>query len=146
MHNTYNASASVTCTPNVDGPLTTDMPDLKTHCALRCQGRNLKAGRVLLTSLLFVPGAHWTKYVVAVGATETTDPWKFPASTSSRTKFMTDVVWAMAPAARAEASNNKCTIMSGKIQSVSLCSVGPSRPGFRRVSLGFGEGERTNGG
>lgn len=70
-----------------------------------------------LTSVHSASGIRVTKYVVASGAAEITDPWKvvLPLSAVSRTKFMTDVVWAMVPTIRAEASKNEfVTIMGNK--------------------------------
>lgn len=87
---------------------------------------NVKTDRAPLTSVHSASGRRVTKYVVASGAAEITDPWKFvlPLSAVSRNKFMTDVVWAMVPTIRAEASKNEFVTIMGNECLASLSDTG----------------------
>ena len=72
-------------------------------------------GRVLLTSVQLSSTRLVTEYVVASGAAEITDPRRVMLlpSAVSRNKFMTDVVWAIVPTARAVASKNDLVTIMG---------------------------------
>lgn len=88
-------------------------------------GRNFKLGTLSTTSSVQLESASpLTRYVVASGAAEITDPTKVALRLSavSRNNSMTDVVWAIVPSVRAAASKNDLdSIMGAKL--LVVCQV-----------------------